>query len=123
MKSHANAAALVPVHQQVQAYAHAGNPGPQPDRPPEPWLDTPSDKRKRLEQELACFTPQQQRAIATICGQWWESRLEAINVGEVEELRDKLDYVLETIGERMPTQAEVAMWKAKRGRQLTGPRA
>ena len=85
-------------------------------------LTTASDKRRAVERELSVFTPSQQRAIAIICGQWWESRLEAINVGEIEELRDKLDFLLDALGQEMPTQEQVAVWKAKRGRQLTGPR-
>lgn len=85
-------------------------------------LQTASDKRRAVERELSVFTPAQQRAIAIICGQWWESRLEAINVGEVEELRDKLDFLLEALGEKMPTQEQIAVWKAKRNRQLAGPR-
>lgn len=112
---------MVPVHpQQLKAYAGAGPEGAQP-MPPEPWLQTASDKRKAVERELACFTPAQQRAIAIICGQWWEARLEAINVGEVEELRDKLDYVMEQTGIK-PNAAKIALWKAQRNRQVTGAR-
>lgn len=125
---------MVPVHpQQLKAYGQAG---PEPglgqgrgyattgnvaERQPEPWLQTASDKRRAVERELACFTPAQQRAIAIICGQWWEARLEAINVGEVEELRDKLDYVMEQTGIK-PKAAQIALWKAQRSRQVTGAR-
>jgi hypothetical protein len=110
-----------PLPQETTALAIAGPEGGQ-QQPVPAHLQTASDKRRAVERELSVFTPAQQRAIAIICGQWWESRLEAINVGEVEELRDKLDFLLEALGEKMPTQAQIATWKAKRNRQLQGPR-
>lgn len=95
-----------------------------PDNPGESFLAEGSvERRKRIQRELdAAFSPAQQRAIAVICGQWWESRLEAINVGAVEELRDMVDFLIDANDLERPSAAQIALWKSKRNRTLAGPR-